>query len=166
MSQTGVELWGVQAQTITINGVTIGFTAAEVQELAKAAAAGAVGPLADKIVELSQRLDVTQGAMRTVLATVGQADVPDERIAEKLAEVVEQTRRHLRIFLSSPGDVAEERRLARELIDGTLRKDPAFADHLQVECVAWDDPEAPAPMLATKAAHASVNEAKPPPSEC
>src|SRR5689334_14459702 len=31
--------------------------------------------------------------MRTMLATIGRADVPDERLAEKLAEVFEQTRK-------------------------------------------------------------------------
>ena len=74
--------------------------------------------------------------------------------------------RRVRIFLSSPRDVAEERRLARELIEGVLRKDPVFSERLLIECVAWDDPEAPTPMLATKAPQASVNETKPSPSQC
>jgi hypothetical protein len=39
------------------------------------------------------RLGVTQGAMRTMLATVGQAQVPDEELVMKLAEVFEQTRK-------------------------------------------------------------------------
>src|SRR4051794_30517545 len=76
------------------------------------------------------------------------------------------TPRRIRIFVSSPSDVAEERRLARELIEGVLRKDPAFHDHLVIECVAWDDPEAPTPMIATKVPQDSVNTAKPPPSQC
>ncbi len=74
--------------------------------------------------------------------------------------------RRVRIFLSSPRDVAEERTLARELIEGVLRKDAVFSERLLIECVAWDDPEAPTPMLATKAPQASVNEAKPSPSQC
>ena len=41
--------------------------------------------------------------------------------------------RHIRIFLSSPGDVAEERKLARDLIEDVLRKDPTFRDHLLIE---------------------------------
>ncbi len=93
MSQTGVILTDVRAETIAISGVTLGLTAPEVQELTKAAAAGAVSPLADKIVDLSQKLGVTQGAMRMMLATIGQADVPDERLVDKLAEVVEQYRK-------------------------------------------------------------------------
>ena len=75
-------------------------------------------------------------------------------------------RRDIRIFLSSPGDVVEERRLARELIEGALRKEPAYRDRLGIEYVAWDDPEAPTPMLATEVPQASVNAAKPPPSQC
>jgi hypothetical protein len=74
--------------------------------------------------------------------------------------------RRLRIFISSPSDVSEERRLARELVDGVLRKDPAFRDHLLIESVAWDDPEAPTPMLATEEPQISVNAAKPRPSQC
>src|SRR3954447_18281070 len=94
MSQPGVVLTDVQAGgSITISGVTLGLTAPEAQELTKAAAAGAVGPLADKIIDLSQKLGVTQGAMRTMLAAVGQANVPDGRLAEKLAKVFEQTRK-------------------------------------------------------------------------
>jgi hypothetical protein len=74
--------------------------------------------------------------------------------------------RRLRIFLSSPSDVSEERELARELVDSVLRKDPAFRDHLIIESVAWDDPEAPTPMLATETPQISVNAAKPRPSQC
>jgi len=59
-------------------------------ELTKAAAAGAVGPLADRIVDLSQRLGVTQGAAVTMLQIIGQQDVPLERLPQKLVEVAEQ----------------------------------------------------------------------------
>jgi hypothetical protein len=74
--------------------------------------------------------------------------------------------RRVYIFLSSPGDVSEERELARLLIDQKLRKDPSFRDRIAIECVAWDDPEAPTPMLATQEPQASVNEAKRCPSQC
>jgi hypothetical protein len=66
------------------------------------------------------------------------------------------TPRRIRIFVSSPSDVAEERRLARELIEGMLRRDPAYRDRLWIECVAWDDPEAPTPIIATKVPQDSV----------
>ncbi|MBV8575883.1 MAG: hypothetical protein JOZ58_12720, partial [Acetobacteraceae bacterium] len=110
MSQTGVEIKDVQAQTITISGVTLGLTAPEVQELTKAAAAGAVLPLADKIIDLSQKLGVTQGALRTLLKTVGLADVPDERLIEKLTEVVE----HYRNASAEIGALRPDNPIARE----------------------------------------------------
>lgn len=92
MSQIGVELRCVHAQTITISGITVGLTTPEIQALTEAAAAGAVGPLADKIVELSQKLGVTQVVMRAMLAAIGQADVPDEHLATKLEEVLARVR--------------------------------------------------------------------------
>jgi hypothetical protein len=58
MSQPGVALTNVTAETITISGATVGLTAPEIHELTKAAAAGAVSPLAVKIVDLSQKLGV------------------------------------------------------------------------------------------------------------
>jgi hypothetical protein len=60
-----------------------------VRALIEAATKGA----GKKVTEAGRRLGVTQGAMRTMLATVGEADVPDERLTEKLAEVFEQTRK-------------------------------------------------------------------------
>jgi len=44
---------------------------------------------------------------------------------------------HLRIFLASPGDVAEERKLAHQVIDA-LQYDPALRGKITVEIVAWD----------------------------
>jgi chromosome segregation ATPase len=61
-----------------------------VRELTKAAAAGAVGPLADRIVDLSNRLGVTRGAALTVLRILGERDVPLEQLPQKLAEVATQ----------------------------------------------------------------------------
>jgi tetratricopeptide (TPR) repeat protein len=88
-----VETQGAQSPAITAGGnvaVTYGLTPEQVQELTKAAAAGAVGPLADKIVDLSNRLGVTQGAALSVLRITGQQDVPLEKLPQKLAEVAEQ----------------------------------------------------------------------------
>src|SRR5512132_2998668 len=53
----------------------------------------------------------------------------------------------VRIFLSSPGDVAEERTLARQLM-------------------AWDNQAAQIPMLATETPQESVNAARPRPATC
>jgi hypothetical protein len=78
--------------SITVSGVTVGFTAEQVRALIDAATKGK-GTNEKKFVEVSRQLGVTQGAMRTMLATVGQAKVPDEELVTKLAEVFEQNRK-------------------------------------------------------------------------
>jgi tetratricopeptide (TPR) repeat protein len=88
-----VETHGAQSPAITASGnvaVTYGLTPEQVQELTKAATAGAVGPLADKIVDLSSRLGVTEGAAVSMLRIIGQQDVPPEKLPQKLAEVAAQ----------------------------------------------------------------------------
>src|SRR3984893_14908864 len=69
--------------------LSVGFTAEQVRALIEAATKGAD----ERVAEASRSLGVTQGAMRTMLATLGQTDVPDERLVEKLAEVFEQYRK-------------------------------------------------------------------------
>jgi hypothetical protein len=71
----------------------------------------------------------------------------------------------VRIFLSSPGDVADERKVARELIEGELQKSPSYRD-LKLEVIAWDDPDARIPMLAKESPQESVNNKRPRPSTC
>jgi hypothetical protein len=83
----------IMLQGENLSVIVSSISAAELQELTRAAAAGAVGPIADNIVDLSQKLGVTWGAMRTMLAAVGQSGVPDEKLTEKLTEVFEQNRK-------------------------------------------------------------------------
>src|SRR6516225_10384495 len=71
----------------------------------------------------------------------------------------------MRIFLSSPGDVADERKIARELIEGELQKSAPYR-HLKLVVIAWDDPGARIPMLANETPQKSVNNARPRPSTC
>ncbi|MFC1959468.1 hypothetical protein ACFLYO_02050 [Chloroflexota bacterium] len=56
--------------------------------------------------------------------------------------------RHLQIFLSSPGDVGDERAIALKVIE-QLPYDLAFRGKVTFEVVAWDKPGAGTPMLAT-----------------
>lgn len=63
----------------------------------------------------------------------------------------------LRIFLSSPGDVEEERRITRELID-QLPKHPFLRGRVALQLVAWDDPVAPIPLRANESPQESVND--------
>jgi tetratricopeptide (TPR) repeat protein len=81
---------GVAAGNISGGTFNIGLTPAQVQKLTKAAAAGAVGPLTDKIVDLSTRLGVTQGAALSMLRILGERDVPLEQLPQRLAEVATQ----------------------------------------------------------------------------
>ena len=71
----------------------------------------------------------------------------------------------VRIFLSSPGDAADERKIARELIEGELQKHPSYR-HLKLVAIAWDHPDARIPMLANETPQELVNNARPRPSTC
>lgn len=73
--------------------------------------------------------------------------------------------RRLRVFLASPGDVATERQIAREIL-GRLPYDALVNWRLVFEVVAWDQPGAGPPMLATMTPQAAIAAGLPKPSEC
>lgn len=73
--------------------------------------------------------------------------------------------RHLRIFLASPGDVADERSIARRELE-RLPYAPGLRGKITVEIVAWDTPGADTPMLATMTPQAAIARGLPKPSEC
>ncbi|HET6520495.1 MAG TPA: hypothetical protein VFG47_11865, partial [Geminicoccaceae bacterium] len=73
---------------------------------------------------------------------------------------------HLRVFLSSPGDVADERNLARRVLKDELPVDPFLRGRVFHDPVSWDDPHAPTPMLANLTPQEAVNRGLPKPSEC
>ena len=56
--------------------------------------------------------------------------------------------RHFHVFLSSPGDVAEERRLVEDVIQTRLAKDAFLRGRVTFDVISWDDPDAPTPMPA------------------
>ncbi len=70
----------------------------------------------------------------------------------------------LRIFLSSPGDVAEERQLAREAI-AELAREPGF-ESAKLEVISWDDPQGRTPLVAQLDPQGAVERGLPKPSEC
>lgn len=74
------------------------------------------------------------------------------------------TLRHFRIFLSSPGDVTDERALAIKVIDD-LPYDPALRNRVTLEVVAWDQKGAP-PMEADQTPQSVIDEGMPKTSEC
>lgn len=72
---------------------------------------------------------------------------------------------HLRIFLASPGDVADERNLALQVLE-QLQYDPLLRGRITIELVAWDKPGAGAPMLATLTPQEAIAKHLPKPAEC
>jgi hypothetical protein len=77
----------------------------------------------------------------------------------------ERAPRHLRVFLSSPSDVATERAVAFSLLK-RLPYDPSMRGRVTVDIIAWDNPDAPIPMPATLSPQEAVNQGSPKPSEC
>lgn len=73
--------------------------------------------------------------------------------------------RHLRIFLASPGDVVEERRLAIAILE-QLAYEPSLRGRVTVEVVAWDKSGGGAPVLATMTPQEAISLGLPKPSEC
>jgi tetratricopeptide (TPR) repeat protein len=71
----------------------------------------------------------------------------------------------LRVFLSSPGDVGEERKLAREVLEA-LEGSHLLKGKVRFELVAWDDEHAAAPMDAGETPQASVNRYTGRPRDC
>lgn len=76
-----------------------------------------------------------------------------------------QTPRHFRIFISSPGDVVQERHIAWEVIDA-LPDRPVFRDRVTFRVIAWDRPGSDTPLLAKLTPQEAINMALPMPSEC
>lgn len=73
--------------------------------------------------------------------------------------------RRLRVFLASPGDVGEERALARQVL-AELPYDRFVGWRVVFEVVAWDQPRGAPLMLATKTPQASIAAGIARPSEC
>ncbi len=73
--------------------------------------------------------------------------------------------RHIRVFLSSPSDVPNERKIAIDVLD-QLPYDPLLRGKITVEVVAWDKKGGGTAMIATKTPQEAINEGLPMPSEC
>lgn len=71
----------------------------------------------------------------------------------------------LRVFISSPGDVAEERRLAREVME-KLERGHLLRGKVRFDIVAWDDGHAAVPMDARETPQDSVTRYIGRPSDC
>lgn len=72
----------------------------------------------------------------------------------------------IKVFFSSPGDVADERGLALRTL-GQLNRERYFKEKgVRFEAVAWDGPGVEVPMLATETAQLSVDQSIGKPSDC
>ncbi len=72
---------------------------------------------------------------------------------------------HVRVFLSSPGDLAEERQIALDVLTKLPRR-AGFEGRVTIQVVAWDDSESPVPMHLGASPQASVDRYKTLPSAC
>ena len=73
---------------------------------------------------------------------------------------------HLRVFLASPGDVAYERTLVRDLLKSELPSKPFLRNRVTFDVVSWDDPAAPTPMPARLTPQEAVIRFAGQPSDC
>jgi CheY-like chemotaxis protein len=93
---TGPCSWIVQGVggnlTQNVNCIIQGFNAEQMAEMVRAANEGAIAPLARQIEDLRGRLGVTEGAALAMLRSLGQADVPPERLPQALADLAQQHR--------------------------------------------------------------------------
>ena len=71
-----------------------------------------------------------------------------------------------RIFLSSPGDVQEERESARNLIKEALPYSPFIRGRATFDVISWDDPHAAPGLDARLPPQEAINRKLPKPSEC
>lgn len=109
-------LTSTQAQQATAHGdnspaivaghnatVIYGYTATQVAELVRAAGEGATAPLVREVEELRNRSGITEGAVLTMLRTLGQANVPIEQLPQKLADLA---KRHQELLARLPSNPA------------------------------------------------------------
>jgi hypothetical protein len=73
--------------------------------------------------------------------------------------------RRIRIFLSSPGDVSQERTLAQGVIEA-LNHDPLVREKVVLRAVAWDKHDSRTPMMATLTPQEALRQGLPTPADC
>jgi WD40 repeat protein len=71
----------------------------------------------------------------------------------------------VRVFVSSPGDVAEERNYVTDLVEEFARR-PSVAERATLRCIRWDDQEAKIPIFANRSPQEGVDHWLPQPSAC
>jgi hypothetical protein len=79
-----------------------------------------------------------------------------ERTPDKAESAAATGRQELRIFVSSPGDVTDERQLVHQVVVD-LVAEPLHRDRVMLTLVSWDDPATPLPLLADRTPQQSIN---------
>lgn len=72
---------------------------------------------------------------------------------------------HIRVFVSSPSDVSDERSLAFDVIE-QIAYDPLLRGRITVETVAWDRPGTGTPLFASMSPQEAIDKGLPKPSQC
>jgi tetratricopeptide (TPR) repeat protein len=72
---------------------------------------------------------------------------------------------YVRVFLSSPSDVKDERAIAQNVIAHIQRR-PVFRGRVLVNVIAWDNPESSTAMDARLTPQVAISQGLPKPSEC
>jgi len=70
-----------------------------------------------------------------------------------------------KIFIASPGDVGDERNLARQVID-RIRGEWLFRGKVDLQVIAWDQPGVEVPMEGAMTPQKAIESGLPKPSEC
>lgn len=84
--------------------------------------------------------------------------------ADRQAIIAQPSPQYLRVFLASPGDVREERKLARDVLE-RLPQHPMLEDLVTFKVIAWDD-EHGTPMLGTLSPQECVTRFRGRPADC
>ena len=69
-----------------------------------------------------------------------------------------------KIFIASPGDVCDERNLAKQVID-RIRGERLFRGKVDLQVIAWDQPGVEVPMDGAMTPQKAIESGLPKPSE-
>jgi WD40 repeat protein len=128
----------------------------------------------DHIREEGRSSSTSVAIASTIRIAVTQHTFPNVVVARllQLADSLEQHaarnwrgRRTIRIFVSSPGDVMDERGLVQTAVR-KIQNDPLYKEVIYLAIVDWTDPTQSTPMLATKNPQQALSEGLARPSEC
>jgi len=119
--QSRFEIGDVGPGAVVLQGehLSVGFSAAQVQQLVQAEREGLVQQYTSQLSDLAKQLGATQEAVRSMLRLIGHDDIPTERLSDTLVAIATQFLA-MRQALSHPtndGEIAEFRDQAIMALD-------------------------------------------------